>query len=149
MNNNRTKAAVLGGTLAAGAALALLSPSSPALAYDSDGLYFAIAVQSPATLVARGAAVDVTVEVTCNVHDPSAYVKLTERSGNWLVNGEGLLQLPACTGSPQRVVVRVIAQGQRPFAMGTGLASASISGCDYIGSVCGYESTSATIKIIK
>jgi hypothetical protein len=148
MSNNRTKAAVIGAALAGGAAFALLSPAAPALASGS-GLDLVITVQSPATLVARGVAVDVTVDVTCNVQDPSAYVQLTERAGNWLVNGEGWLQLPACTGSPQRVVVRVMAQGDRPFARGTGLATATASGCDEIRGVCDDESASETIKITK
>lgn len=148
MNNNRTKATVLGGALAAGAALALLSPAAPALASDS-GLNLAVTVQSPATLVARGAAVDVALTVTCDVQDPSAYVKLNQRVGNWLATGEGWLQLPACTGSPQRVVVRVMAQGDRPFSIGTALAAASVGGCDETWSICGSENANETIKITK
>jgi hypothetical protein len=148
MNNTRTKAAVLGGALAAGVALALLSPAEPALASDS-GLSIVITVQSPATLVARGVAVDVTLDVTCNVQDPEASLKLTERSGNWLVSGDGWAQLPACTGSPQRVVVRVMAQGDRPFATGTGLATAYVSGCNDIWTICSSESASKTIRITR
>jgi hypothetical protein len=148
MNNNRTKAAVIGGTLAAGAALALLSPAAPAMA-SASGLDITITVQSPGTLVARGAAVDVTMDVTCAVREPGAYVKLSERVGNWLVTGEGYAPMSACTGSPQRVVVRVMAQGDRPFAMGTALATGSVSGCDEFYTICSGESQDATIKIIK
>jgi hypothetical protein len=148
MNNTRTKAAVLGGVLAGGAALALLSPAAPALASDS-GMTLAITVQSPATLVARGAAADVTVEVTCNTQDTSVSVQLRERVGNWLVNGEGWVAVPGCTGSPQRVVVRVVAQGDRPFGVGTGLVSANLSGCDQTRSFCGNENASETIKITR
>lgn len=53
MNSNRTKAAVVG-ALAGGVTLTLLSPISPALAFDSGGLHLALTVQSPATLVSRG-----------------------------------------------------------------------------------------------
>jgi len=149
MNNTRTKAAVIGGVLAGGAALALLSPAAPALASES-GLNLAITVQGPATLVARGVAADVTIDVTCDgVQDPEAFVKLTERVGNWLVNGEGWAQLPACTGSPQRVVVRMMAQGDRPFATGTGLVTATASGCDETWSLCGSETTQETIRVTK
>lgn len=149
MNTNRTKAAVLGGALAGGVALALLSPATPALASDS-GLPLAITVQSPGTLVARGVAVDVTIDVTCdNVQDLSAWVSLSERVGNWLVKGEGWVALPTCTGSPQRAVVRVMAQGDRPFATGTGLATATASGCDETWSLCGSESATETIRISK
>jgi hypothetical protein len=147
MNTNRTKAAVLGGALAAGAALALLSPAAPAWASDS-GLTLAITVQSPATLVARGVAVDVTVDITCEAQDPAVFVKVSERAGNWLVYGEGFFQ-PACTGTPQRVVVRVMAQGDRPFGVGTALATGTVTGCDETWSICGGESSDATIRITR
>lgn len=144
--NHKGKAALLGGVLAGGVALALLSPAAPASAYDSDGVYLSIAVRSPATLVARGAAVDVTVDITCNVQNPWVFVKLTERVGNRLVDGDGELQV-ACTGSPQQLTIRVMDRGDRPLALGTALADASIGGCNDVS--CGSESASETIRIIK
>ncbi|HEX8095595.1 hypothetical protein [Jatrophihabitans sp.] len=147
MKNNRTKAAVLGGTLAAGAALALLSPASPAWAYDSDGLYLAIAVQSPATLVARGAAVDVTSDVACTSgHSVYLDTSLKERVGSRIVSGSGYIHL-TCTGSLQRVVVRVIPGSGTPFARGTAVATANIYGC--VGTICGQEMDDTTIEITK
>ncbi len=53
MNTNGMKPALIGTALAGGAALALLSPSSPALAYYSGGLHLDVTPQSPASLVSR------------------------------------------------------------------------------------------------
>jgi hypothetical protein len=147
MNNNRTKAAVIGGALVGGVALALLSPAAPALAFDSGGLYLAVAVQSPATLVARGAAVDVPIDVTCN----SPYyvylsAQVTERVGSRIASGDNYVQL-ACTGSPQRVLMRVVANSGKPFTRGTAVASANLNGCN--ATICGNESDSAIIRIVK
>ncbi|HEX8095597.1 hypothetical protein [Jatrophihabitans sp.] len=146
MNTNRTKAAVIGGTLAGGVTLALLSPSSPAMAFDSGGLHLALTVQSPATLVARGAAVDVPVEVNCNATSAYVDVQLTERVGSRLASGYGYVEV-ACTGSPQRVLVRVVASGDKAFTRGTALANANIGGCN--ATICGGERSSVTIKITK
>jgi hypothetical protein len=148
MNNSRTKAAVIGGALAGGVSLALLSPAAPAMAFDSGGVYFAITVQSPGTLIARGAAVDVTVDVTCNAQDPWVQLKLTERVGSRLVTGYGEFQV-TCTGSPQQLTIRAMPSSDRPFATGTALADASIGGCDETQTICGGESASETIRITK
>jgi hypothetical protein len=146
MNNNRAKAAVIGGALAGGVTLALLSPSSPALAFDSGGLHLALTVQSPATLIARGAAVDVPVDVNCNAQSAYLDVQLTERVGSRIASGYGYVQV-ACTGSPQRVLVRVIASAGKAFSRGTALANANLGGCRE--NTCGGEASSVTIKITK
>lgn len=147
MNSNRTKAAVIGGVLAAGAALTLLSPSSPALAYDSDGLYLHLAAQSPATLVARGAAVDLFVDVTCNSRSPAHLeTVVNERVGNKIVSGNGYTRFE-CTGSRQRVAVRVVSSTMSPFARGTAVATSNLYGC--METTCGQETDDATIEITK
>jgi hypothetical protein len=146
MNNNRAKAAVFGGTLAGAVTLALLSPSSPALAFDSGGLHLDLTVQSPATLIARGVAVDVPVDVNCNAQYAYLDVQLSERVGSRMASGYGYVQL-ACTGSPQRVLVRVMASGDKAFSRGTALATANFTGCS--DPICGNESSSVTIKITK
>jgi hypothetical protein len=146
MNNNRTKAAVLGGALAGGVALALLSPAAPALAFDSGGLHLDLSVQSPATLVARGAAVDVSVDVTCNSQYAYLDVQLTERVGSRLASGYNYVQV-TCTGSPQRVLVRVMASGDRAFSRGTAVATANLGACT--ATICGSEQSQVTIKITK
>ena len=147
MKNNRTKAAVLGGTLAAGAALALLSPAAPALAYDSDGMYLHLAVQSPATLVARGVAIDLFIDVTCNSRYP-AYLEtvVNERVGSKIVSGNGYTRFE-CTGSLQRVAVRVVSSTSSPYARGIAIATSNLYGC--MESTCGQETDDATIEITK
>ena len=146
MYHHRTKAAVIGSALAGGAALALLAPASPALAFDSNGLHLDISVQSPATLVARGVAVDVPVEVECNSGDASVDIHVTERVGSRIITGYSY-QRVACTGAPQLVMMRVETSSGRPFAKGTALATANIFACN--STTCGSETSSVTIKIVK
>lgn len=71
------------------------------------------------TLVARGAAVDLAVTASC---EPgfTGYLSLivTQRSGNDIAKGSGGTSVP-CTGEPQTVTVRVIAEaGVAPFRVG-------------------------------
>jgi hypothetical protein len=152
LKNNRTKAAVLGGVLAAGTALALLSPASPALAYDYDydGMYLDIAVQSSATLVARGAAIDVPIDITCNPEEVQLTIEVAERVGSRIARGYAYSPV-ACagvqqTGIQQRVLIRVPSQSGTPFMRGTAVVTASIYGCN--GS-CGSTSENTTINITK
>ena len=62
----RTRAAAAVVALLLGGLLALFATSGPAVAFFSGGLFLDVQVESPARLVARGAAVDVPLEVTCN-----------------------------------------------------------------------------------
>ncbi|MDQ1743936.1 MAG: hypothetical protein QOE23_2275 [Pseudonocardiales bacterium] len=147
MINNRTKAAVIGSVLAGGAAVVLLSPSSPALAYYSGGLHLDATALSPATLVSRGAAVDVPIDVDCNAQQ-YAYVnvRLTERVGSQTAVGGSYAQV-ACTGGHQRILVRVPASSGKAFAKGSAVASVDIYGCNRFP--CGEEHSSVTIQITK
>jgi hypothetical protein len=146
MNTNRTKATVIGGALAGGVALALLSPAAPALADDSSGVLASISVQSHATLVLRGAAIDVPIEVQCNIQYATVELRVTERVGSQIASGNTYEHV-ACTGDPQRVVVRVAATGDRAFARGSAVATANLYICDGYG--CVTETANATIKITK
>jgi hypothetical protein len=49
-----------------GGLLALFATSGPAVAFFSGGLFLDVQVDSPARLLARGAAIEVPLEVTCN-----------------------------------------------------------------------------------
>jgi hypothetical protein len=145
MNTSRTKAAVVGTALAGGAALALFSPASPALGFLSGGLHLDVTVQSPATLVARGAAIDVPVDVDCNAtQNTFVNVGVTERVGSQTATGSGSVQA-ACNGGHQRLLIRVTAASGKAFAKGTAVANANIFGCN--NTTCGSESSSATIQI--
>jgi hypothetical protein len=130
----------------AGASFALFAPSGPAVAFSSGGLFLDVQVQS-ATLVSRGAAVDVTLEVTCNATG-SAFVdvSVTQKSGSGVAQGFGSTSV-GCTGSGEQIVVRVRASGAKAFKQGTAVVSAEIFGCNNV--TCGSETDSEVIQIQK
>jgi hypothetical protein len=130
----------------AGASFALFAPSGPAVAFSSGGLFLDVQVQS-ATLVSRGAAVDVTLEVTCNAAG-SAFVdvSVTQKSGSGVAQGSGSTSV-GCTGSGQQIVVRVRAFGAKAFKQGTAVVSAEIFGCNNV--TCGSETDSEVIQLQK
>lgn len=135
---------MIGAALIGGTALALFSPSSPAVAYYSGGLHLDVTPMSPASLVSRGAAVDVPVDVYCNATYAELYLRVTERVGSQTAVG-GSYQRVACTGSHQRVLVRVPASSGKAFAKGSAVATADLWGCNR--TTCGDETNSVTIQI--
>jgi hypothetical protein len=141
----RTKVAAALVALAAGALLALFASSGPAVAFFSGGLFLDVQVESPARLVARGAAVDVPLEITCNATG-SAFVQVnvTQKAGSGVAQGFGSTEV-GCTGSGQHVTVRVLASAGKTFKQGTAVASAEIFGCR--PRICGSETDSETISI--
>ena len=144
----RTKLAAAMVALAAGSLLALFVSSGPAVAFFSGGLFLDVQVESPALLVARGAAVDVPLEVTCNARPGTASVQVsvTQKAGSGAAQGFGFTEV-GCTGSGQQVIVRVQATGAKTFKQGTAVASAEIFGCTANFSTCGSETDSETIDI--
>lgn len=103
-------------------------------------------MDSPATLVARGAAVDVPVEVTCTSDQASVVVTLTEAvGGRALATGSGFATV-GCTNVHERVLVTVTAV-DRPFRKGQAFADASVNGCTDDFGFCGTEQDSATIGL--
>jgi hypothetical protein len=141
----RTKVAAAAVAVVAGGVLALFVSGGPAVAFFSGGLFLDVQVQSPATLVARGAAVDVPLEVTCNA-SPSAdvFVTVTQKAGSGVAQGFGSTSV-GCTGSGQRITVRVRASGAKTFKQGTAVGDAEIFGCR--PNVCGSETDSEVITI--
>jgi hypothetical protein len=130
----------------AGASFALFAPSGPAVAFSSGGLFLDVQVES-ATLVSRGAAVDVTLEVTCNATGTAFVdVSVTQKSGSGVAQGFGSTQV-GCTGSGEQIVVRVRAFGAKAFKQGTAVVSAEIFGCNNV--TCGSETDSEVIQIQK
>jgi hypothetical protein len=142
----RTRAAAVVVAILAGVVLALFAASGPAVAFFSGGLFLDVQVESPTTLVARGAAVDVPLEVTCNAAGQAfVEVAVTQRSGSGVAQGTGSTTV-GCTGSGQRIVVRVFAtSGGKTFKQGTAVVTAQIFGCRQ--DVCGSETDSETITI--
>jgi hypothetical protein len=130
----------------AGASFALFAPSGPAVAFSSGGLFLDVQVES-ATLVSRGAAVDVTLEVTCNATGTAFVdVSVTQKSGSGVAQGFGSTQV-GCTGSGQQIIVRVRAFGAKAFKQGTAVVSAEIFGCNNV--TCGSETDSEVIQLQK
>ena len=128
-----------------GSVLALFATTGPAVAFFSGGLFLDVQVQSPARLVARGAAVDVTLEVTCNSpFGADVFVSVTQKSGSGVAQGFGFDNV-GCTGSGEQVVMRVQASGGKTFKQGTAVASAEIFGCNNV--TCGSETDSEVIEI--
>ncbi|HEV8651001.1 MAG TPA: hypothetical protein VG276_16800 [Actinomycetes bacterium] len=128
--------------------LALFAAAGPAVAFFSGGLFLDVQVESPAALVARGAAVDVPLEVTCNAAPSTGFVEVTvtQRAGSGVAQGTGSTAV-GCTGSGQQVRVRVQATGGKAFKQGTAVASAVIFGCTANFSTCGSETDSEAIQI--
>ena len=141
----RTRAAVVVAILA-GAVLALSVTSGPAVAFFSGGLFLDVQVNSPATLVARGATVDVPLEVTCNAPDGAfVFVTVTQRSGSGVAAGSTSTSV-GCTGSGQQILVRVSpTSGGKTFKQGTAVVTAQAFACR--ANVCGSETDSETVTI--
>jgi hypothetical protein len=141
----RTRIAAVVVAIVLGGVLALFATSGPAVAFFSGGLFLDVQVGSPATLVARGAAVDVPLEVTCNASsDAFVQVTVTQRSGSGIAQGFAFESV-GCTGSGEQLRVRVQATSGRAFKQGTAVASAEIFGCR--PNICGNETDSETIDI--
>lgn len=143
----KVKATLAGLAVAGGAAVAITSAASPALAFFSPPLLLQAQAVSPATLVAKGAGADVTVQVECTGTDTSISLTLTEKVGGKVASGEAGTQV-SCTGQTQDIVIRVTAQPSgKAFAKGSAIADTFISGCTSNFSFCGQDETKPTIKL--
>ena len=141
----RARLAVAVVAILAGSVLALFATTGPAVAFFSGGLFLDVQVESPAWMVSRGAAVDVTLEVTCNApFGADVFVTVTQRSGSGVAQGFGSESV-GCTGSGEQVVIRAQEFGGKPFKQGTAVASAEIFGCNNV--TCGSETDSEVIEI--
>jgi hypothetical protein len=143
MRTKRTRAAAAVVALLLGGLLALFATPGPAVAFFSGGLFLDVQVES-ATLVSRGAAVDVTLEVTCNADFADVFVSVTQKAGSGVARGSGSTSV-GCTGSGQQVVVRVLASPGKTFKQGTAVVSAELFGCN--NTTCGSETDSEVIQI--
>jgi hypothetical protein len=141
----RTRAATAVVAILLGGLLALTATSGPAVAFFSGGLFLDVQVES-ASLVSRGAAVDVTLEVTCNADFADVFVSVSQKSGSGVARGSGFTSV-GCTGSGQQVVVRVLASPGKTFKQGTAVVSAEIFGCN--NTTCGSETDSEVIDITR
>ena len=143
----RPKLAAAVVAIIAAVVLALFAATGPAVAFFSGGLFLDVQVNSPAHLVARGAAVDVPLEVTCNATGSvDVFVSVSQKAGSGVAQGSGFTSV-GCTGSGEQVTVRVQASGGKTFKQGSAVANAEIFGCNNV--TCGSETDSEVIQLQK
>lgn len=144
-----TRRRLIAGTVAAGAATALL-PSTAAVAFISPPLVLLARAQSPARLVAGGAAVDVPVTYSCTAQTMSVFVQVTEKVGNGIASGSAFTSVP-CDGRTHRLLLRVTASHPgRAFTPGTATTQTDVSGCRRSSGdryICGDDSVVHTIQL--
>lgn len=142
-------------TLAAGTTLGLAIPHLGAVAQSSPPSSPPVAMVhvDGATLIAKGAAVSVTVSVTCPVNAEGAFLsaEVVQRNGNGVASGQAGAQNFACTGSTGAETIAVPANGARVFKKGAAFASASLSFCDFsmLPNPCTTVSDTRTIDITR
>jgi hypothetical protein len=155
--HTRASAALAALAVAGGAGVAVaLGPAGQAVGQTSQPIQLAIQVDSPATLVAKGAGVDVLVTVECSGTTTPAgvSVSLTERAGSFIAVGSGQTAV-GCTNTSQTVLVRVTAQAGgfgtltagKAFKRGTAIANANINACTPDFSFCANQQAEPTISI--
>ena len=145
MRTKRTRIATTVAAILLGGLLTMFATSGPAVGFFSAGLFLDVQVESPARLLARGAAVEVPLEVTCNATGPvDVFVRVTQRSGSGVAEGFGFEQV-GCTGSGEQVTVLVQATGGKTFKKGTAVVTAEVFGCNQ--AICGTETDSEVIEI--
>lgn len=147
IGTKRAKAALAAVTVAGATAAAIVIPASPAVAFSSGGLILSVAIQSPALLIAKGAAIGLPVDYVCvNAADAEITVNVTEAVANGaLASASGAQQSLVCDGELQTATIDMPATGMA-FIKGPGFAEAEIFGCFQI---CGNDQNSRTVAIQK
>lgn len=133
--------------IAVGGGLAFAIPALPAVGQVSPPSVLSVEVGDEATLVARGAAVLVPVEIRCPAGSTGFLsVRVTQRAGSRIASGSGGTTDFVCTGATQTVDVLVHAQGQA-FKKGPAVAEASLSVCG--GFFCEFVTDTENIDIAR
>jgi hypothetical protein len=118
-------------TLAGATSLSFLLTASPAVADLPQEVVLEARITNSGEIVARGAAVDIPLEIRCNTSE-YLYISVsaTEMSGRNLASGSsGVRSLKvACDGGPASLKVRVKSQDE-PFHTGTADVSLYMLGC--------------------
>ncbi len=130
-----------------GGGLAFAVPVLPAVGQISPPAVLSVEVGDQATLVARGAAVSVPVEVRCPAGSTGFLsVRVTQRAGSRIASGSGSTNDFVCTGATQAVEVLVPAQGQA-FKKGQAVAEASLFVCGPM--FCGSVNDTENIELVR
>jgi hypothetical protein len=144
----RTKALAAAVALAGGGSLLA---AAPAVAYYSPPLIMVAEPQSPARLVAGGAAIDVTVEYSCTATaGMSLSLDVAQRVGRKVATGQAY-DYVSCNRRTQKTVLRVKSDGTA-FGRGNAAVTTEISGCystDYWWSTCGDDQMDDIIRVKK
>ena len=126
-----------------GGALAAAIPVLPAVGQDSPP--HPVVDVGTGRLVAKGAAVDVPLEITCNASRVEVFVTVTQRVSKGVAAGSGFASF-GCTGSGQDVTVRVRASAAgKAFIRGNAVIEAEAFGCNR--RLCGSETDSETVQL--
>lgn len=136
---------VAGGAVAA----VTLGTAGPAVGQSSPPIQLQIQVNSPATLVAKGAGVNVSITASCSgqvVEPASISVELTEAVKKDLAIGSGATTID-CTGATQTIEVLVVAESGKAFKKGAAIADANFSACTVGYSYCADQQVEPTIEI--
>jgi hypothetical protein len=157
----KTRLGLVGLVVAGGATAAVaLGPAASAVGQASQPVQVQLAVNSPATLVANGASVEVSVTAGCsaNAEPPLLVVEIVENVKGNIALGYGE-SAPSCTGTSQTFDVLVTAGDtgpsgmsvgpSAPYAKGVAIADASISACTPDGSTCADRQVQPVITIRK
>jgi hypothetical protein len=157
----KTRVGLVGLVVAGGAAAAVaLGPAASAVGQASQPVQVQLAVNSPATLVAKGASVEVSVTASCsaNAEPPLVTVEIVENVKGTIALGYGEPAV-SCTGTSQTVDVLVTAGDtspngmsvgpSAPFAKGVAIADAMISACTPDGATCAGQQVQPVITIKK
>jgi hypothetical protein len=130
-----------------GAALAATLPALPAVSQQSPPPPM-VEIGDTATLAARGAALLVTVTVTCPADSDFAdlFVSVSQRRGSRVANGGGFVGNIDCTGEPQEITVPVQAFGAT-FRQGVAFATAELFVCGPF--FCGSVTDAEEITIVR
>lgn len=142
----RVKVALAGLAIAGGGVVAaLLGPARPAVGQSSQPIQEEIQVNSPATLVARGAGAYVPVTANCSgplVVSGNVSVTLSERAASAVGSAK-----VDCTGTNQTVQVLVTTQVGKALKKGTAIATATLNVCTTDFSFCGNQQAQNIIQI--
>jgi hypothetical protein len=117
--------------VALGTALATTALTAPAVAQEPPTI--TARLTGNATLVAKGAAVDVEVAYSCSPDTTSATisVELTQRvSSGQLATGLGFTSDLVCDGAEHITTVRVVAEGSNAFKKGEAVADVDLVACN-------------------
>lgn len=102
-----------------------------------------VSVGLPATVIADGAALRVTVDVVCSVPGTTLILNLVQRNGQRIAHG-AVIDRPDCGGATDRTVLSMPAQ-DAPFHPGVAFVQAALNDCSQFP--CSTDADEAVIMV--